>query len=96
MISRRKNVERKPKLFSFGKNDDYNNKNGKGHETVHSQMKIHKCSMKMGAEKQFNISGDQRITKPSNTIPCPPDTPEKTLWEQEIPTTGKSLGKRAL
>ena len=63
------------------KNGDYNNKNGKDHEIVNSQMKIYKCNTKMEDEKQFNISGYQRITKPNNIIPCSPDTPEKSFCE---------------
>lgn len=35
----------------------------------------------MEDEKQFNIRGDQRITKPNNIIPRSPDTLEKSFCE---------------
>ena len=73
MGSRRINVVGKTKLSSFGKNGDYNNKNGKDYEIVNSQMEIYKCNTKMEDEKQVTIIDGQRIAKPNNIIPCSPD-----------------------
>ena len=93
MSSRKRNTVRKPKLFSFGRNGEYNNKNKKAREQSSSQMKIHKYSMKMEWEQQFIISGKPRITKPNNLMPGSHNTLGNNFSEWQTAVMGRGVGE---